>query len=442
MNRNRFHARQMYRLSPKVITVSCILGIAFLLNTSKIQAQNPQWKVFDTLNSPLSSNYINPIIFDKEGNLWVGSYVFSYGNSLIKYKNSKWTVFNNGNSSLPVSDFSSFAVDKQSGIWIGTTSQCLIFWKDSIATVFNAANSIFSQISGVFSMSIDANNVKWIGTEKGLLTNHDTVWNLFNTANSGLPVNFIIAVSVDKQGNKWIGTLSGGLVNHHDSVWFVYNQTNSIFNQYCQISSIAIDSSGAKWFATDYGLYQFNDTNWVVYNSSNSPLIGNSCKAIAFDKAGNLWLGTSGYGLWKFNGISWTQYYKYNSGLPNNNVWCIAIDEFNNKWIGTWGGGLAVFNENGVVLSAEEQISDRKGDMVYPNPANQQLTIQTDEYSMDHIDQVLVFSITGVQQKVTLSQTSRSEWRISTSDLPDGLYLVTLRYGSGKKITTKFLIKQ
>jgi ligand-binding sensor domain-containing protein len=31
-------------------------------------------------------------------------------------------------------------------------------------------------------------------------------WTVYNTSNSGLPDNYVNAIAIDGQGNKWIGT--------------------------------------------------------------------------------------------------------------------------------------------------------------------------------------------------------------------------------------------
>jgi hypothetical protein len=41
-------------------------------------------------------------------------------------------------------------------------------------------------------------------------------WTVYNTLNSGLPDNFINAIAIDKQGNKWIGTDGGGLAVYRE----------------------------------------------------------------------------------------------------------------------------------------------------------------------------------------------------------------------------------
>jgi len=77
---------------------------------------------------------------------------------------------------------------------------------------------------------------------------------VYDTANSGLPHNYVEDVAIDEQGNKWIGTWGGGLA-------------------------------------------KFDGVNWTVYNTDNSGLPHNSVDALAFDEQGNTWIGTEDGGL-------------------------------------------------------------------------------------------------------------------------------------------------
>jgi ligand-binding sensor domain-containing protein len=41
---------------------------------------------------------------------------------------------------------------------------------------------------------------------EGLQSLMDVNWTVYNTSNSGLPSNYVFAIAIDGQGNKWIGT--------------------------------------------------------------------------------------------------------------------------------------------------------------------------------------------------------------------------------------------
>jgi len=124
--------------------------------------------------------------------------------------------------------------------------------------------------------------------------------------------------------------------------WTVYNTINSGLPDN-SVRSVAIDGSGKKWIATDYGLAVFNDTTWIVYQTNNSGLPDNAVRSIVIDKTDNVWAGTFNGGLAKFDGISWTVYDISNSGIPDNYVRSLAVDTSGAIWVGTIGG-LAHFD--------------------------------------------------------------------------------------------------
>jgi len=41
-------------------------------------------------------------------------------------------------------------------------------------------------------------------------------WIVYDTANSGLPDDQIVALAIDEQGNEWIGTAGGGLAVYRE----------------------------------------------------------------------------------------------------------------------------------------------------------------------------------------------------------------------------------
>jgi len=163
---------------------------------------------------------------------------------------------------------------------------------------------------------------------------------VFNTENSGLPHNQVTSIAIDAEGNKWFGTFYGEVVKFDNANWTVYNSTNSGLPGEYRISSIAIDAQDNKWFGASFtpnlgtggGLVKFDNTNWTIYNRSNSGLPNNTVTAIAIDSLGNKWIGTRGGGIVKYDGIQWTQKY---SRLQSGNVFAIKVDGHGSKWIAT-----------------------------------------------------------------------------------------------------------
>jgi streptogramin lyase len=232
--------------------------------------------------------------------------------------------------------------DEGEYLWVGTAGGLVKLNKSTGEfIVYDKWNSKLPD-NYVTAIAIDEQRNKWIGTWGGGLAKFDGVnWTVYNTSNSGLPDNYVYAIAIDEQGNKWIGTNMEGLQRFDGVNWTVYNTSNSGL-PFDNVSVIMINKDGNKWIGTDGGgLVKFDGVNWTVYNTSNSGLPHNSVWAIAIDEQRNKWIGTRA-GIVKFDGVNWIVY-KTSSGLPDNWVRSIAIDEQGNKWIGTLGG-LAKFD--------------------------------------------------------------------------------------------------
>lgn len=108
----------------------------------------------------------------------------------------------------------------------------------------------------------DEENYLWIGTTGGFVrlekTTNEIVF--FNKTNSGLPLNKISKVTVDQNGNKWIGTWGGGLAKFDNQTWMVYNSLNSNLPE-DEIIEVVVDKNNIKWIATENYLISFDGEN-------------------------------------------------------------------------------------------------------------------------------------------------------------------------------------
>ena len=89
-----------------------------------------------------------------------------------------------------------------------------------------------------------------------------SVWTNYNTKNRGIADN---AIAVDAQGVKWMCTESG-LLKFDGSQWTTYNTSNSGIPTNTSLMSIAIDAQGNQWVgSSNYGLIKFDGSNWTNY---------------------------------------------------------------------------------------------------------------------------------------------------------------------------------
>ncbi len=245
----------------------------------------------------------------------------------------------------------------------------------------------------------------------------------------------------------------GGLAKFDGVNWTVYNTSNSGLPSN-DVLAIAIDGQRNKWIGTDRGLAKFDGARWTVYNTSNSGLPSNDVLAIAIDGQRNKWIGTD-RGLAKFDGARWTVYKTSNSGLPSDYVLAIAIDGQGNKWIGTWGGGLAVYREGGVILDVEKYTDEIPSGFAlyqnYPNPFNPATTIEFDIPERTFV-KIVIYDILGREiEKLVDGELDAGKYKVNFSakrslsgdgyNLPSGVYFCRMEAGKFVKVMKMVLMK-
>lgn len=273
-----------------------------------------------SVNSP-ASNYIIKLAFDKAGNLWIGNQKDGLDEYLIGQNKFVHYKYNSGNpQSLSDNNIRTVYVDSHNNLWVGTTYGGLNLFNSKTKTFKsfkhdkNAEGSISgNKISSIFE---DSNHHLWIGVTEGGINlyngNTGTFKHFKNDPqnNNSLSNNSVQCIVEDSYQNLWVGTENGGL---------------SIFN---------------------YRTGKFN--NHYQDDVDNSSIPSNSVDVILKDNVGNMWIGAfaSGVSLYKKIKENFI-HYKHTSqpnSLSNNFVLSIYQDKKENIWIGTDGGGLNLFD--------------------------------------------------------------------------------------------------
>ncbi len=210
------------------------------------------WTVYNTRNSGLPDYNVTAIAIDDKDVKWIGTYGFGErGGGLSRFDDSTWTVYNTGNSDL----IQALAIDNSGDIWVGRRGSGLARFDGEGWTVYNTANSALPN-NTIHVITIDRHGVKWIGTSGGLARFDDHNWTVYNV---GTPdKNTVTAIAIDTNDVKWIGTgysafngyfRYGHLLRFDDRNWVVYDQSNSRM-PVSGVSAITIDRNGAKWIGT------------------------------------------------------------------------------------------------------------------------------------------------------------------------------------------------
>jgi len=311
------------------------------------------------------------------------------GKFLLTFSNGTWLYSSdNGPTSFKLTPngpsenkFLNMAVDQKSNLWVATGQDVggvgfFKFDRTNWKTSSMYPDSLLSNAMHNVSVGSD-NNIYFANWGNGFLKiKDDSTFQSFSVNNTpliGTPddPNFLVIADMktDSKSNLWV-------LNHDpadkkalsvlttDSTWYLFsNLPDPNVNQY---RKLAIDQYDTKWFSSSApnksGLYYFNENATLEDLSDDrsgyvSGLNSNNVSCLAFDKRGELWVGTNaGVNIISNPNAILTS---SSSALKTTSVFtlrqqainCLAVDAINRKWVGT-NQGLIVAATDGSSLIA------------------------------------------------------------------------------------------
>jgi hypothetical protein len=203
----------------------------------------------------------------------------------------------------------------------------------------------------VNDIAIDHQGRVWVAAERvGVAMFDGTGWRRFTTAD-GLPSADTFSLTVDPRGHIWVGTWSG-VAEYDGTEWSTPYavQNKTIFNDH--VHAIAFDSAGNFWVGhikDGVSLHRDADGKWVHLTKGDGGLGGDQVRSIIVRPEfsvhpESVWIATSDGGVSKYEQGRWTVYSDVN-GLPSNDVRDLAIDRYHRIWAATVGG-VAYFDDH------------------------------------------------------------------------------------------------
>ena len=281
---------------------------------------NPEIKPFDC-DKDMWRVIAHPTETDK---FYVGSFIGGLieadasGDDALCYNKSNSILRDAGAAGASRTAIGGMAFDQDDNLWISNySSSAPIAVKKADGTW---ANFPAAPANPLLQVAVDQSGYKWfvIAFNAGLLVYDsgadiddpsDDRYKIITTANSVLPTNTINCVTVDLDGDVWVGTQQGvvsfecgGNVFSTDNPCIGRRRIVNVdgFNGYLleteDVRTIAVDGANRKWFGTSNGIFvQSPDglTQVARYTNTNSPLFDNAITDIAVNqKNGEVWIGT------------------------------------------------------------------------------------------------------------------------------------------------------
>ncbi|NMB83636.1 MAG: PEGA domain-containing protein [Ignavibacteria bacterium] len=176
----------------------------------------------------------------------------------------------------------------------------------------------------------------------------------YRTHNSKIISNSLTKIIIDKNNNKWIGSVNKGLVKFDGKNWTIYD--NGFLGD-ARITDLLIDKRDRLWIAYSTGLVMLEGNSWSTLTGN---LPSNVVNALEQDNDGNIWIGTYN-GLVKYDGVNYQIFNKSNSPLTDNNIQALTLLKNGSIAIGTARGGIFIrSNSNWLHHNIAEDLAEDK----------------------------------------------------------------------------------
>jgi len=159
----------------------------------------------------------------------------------------------------------------------------------------------------------------------------------YRTNNSGITSNMIKKVVVDKQNNKWIGTIDHGLMKFDGKKWTSYENVPALKSTFIQ--TLLVDKTGKLWVGTANGLAVFDGAVWVNYDDN---LPSKFVSDLEEDVFGNIWIATLN-GLVRYRNNSFYTFNQANTGFPQTFLSSVSSSPSGEIWVGSSVTGITEF---------------------------------------------------------------------------------------------------
>lgn len=322
--------------------------------------------------SGLPSNNVRAVVVDGVGSKWLAT------DRGVVVRSSTGTIlalYDRTNSPLPSDDVRSLAIAGNGDVWMATWGGgvAVLSPSDEAWTIYDIGTEGFAS-NLVSDVAFDSAGRAWVGSWRyenptpppgylggGVSILNGQTWVTYNSDNSCLGSNAVLALARGSGNEMWVATWAGGIARlEYDgelqscTTWPA-QITPGLDGDY--IYDVAVDARGHTWVAVatlggevGRGVAMYDGSGWTAYNTSNFPLVSNSVRAIAVDGKDRIWFGArdilgGAQGVSVLDVSTWDKYITADQGLAGNEITDIAFGPDGQVWFATAHRGVSVLDE-------------------------------------------------------------------------------------------------
>ena len=366
----------------------------------------------------LLSDFVECIDVDINDNVWLGTSI-----GVQMFDGSSLAVYDVANYPGMLSDNIKVITAMANGeIWIGTdygANQLVSGVNGFMWLPYTTSNGLAS--NQVKSIDEDANGGIWVGTNQGVSYFDGNSWISYSSPD--LHWSGVNATAFDSNGDKWFASPLGGITHFNGTTFTPYDTSNGLLSQF--VTALLIDDQDNKWVGTSSGMSVLDATNTTFTQHTRMYIMPppdtlNPVVDIAMDSHGRIWtaiyvgyLAVGGVAMW--DGNQWIDF-DVTDGLVGPNVKGLAIDSQDNIWVATSTGVSKI----SAIPSAVSAIKNNGFDL-FPNPSNDKIYITNENQK---IQQLKIYNNLGAL--VYENNSNQLHYSIDVSPFSKGLYYVNV----------------
>jgi len=372
----------------------------------------------------LISDFVECIDVDVNDNIWFGTSVGAQGFNPSSFS---WETYNLAGplSGMVSENIKEIKLTKypqtlgQEQFWIGTDFGVQVPNSNPSWITYNNTNGLIG--NQVKSIDEDENGGIWIGTNQGVSYFNGNSWVSYSSPD--LHWSGVNATAFDSNGDKWFASPLGGITHFDGTTFTPYDTANGLLSQY--VTALLIDDQDNKWVGTSSGMSVLDASNTSFTQHTRMYIMPppdtlNPVVDIEMDSYGRIWtaiyvgyLAEGGVAYW--DGNQWEDFH-VSDGLAGPNVKGLTIDSQDNVWVATSTGVSKILANTSAITADKISVFN-----IFPNPSDDILYLNN---VSQNIQQVKIYNNLG--SLVYENNSNQLHYSIDVSPFSKGLYYVNV----------------
>lgn len=293
-----------------------------------------------TLTRYSDSTWINAILEDRSGHIWVAqAHLKEGGGPLCQVEGSRLRCYGSAEG-IKVEAGVALAIDDQGSLWLGgSTGICR--WRSGTAT--NFVPDVLrenARLAGVTAIVAQPDGSLIVAFEGAGLQRFDNgSWKPYDIPGLDPNNRDLDVLLQDRSDALWVGSTNRGLFRLHAGTWEHFGSEQGLSGDY--VETLLIDREGNLWVTTTTGIDRFRNLPVATFSMREGLTVDSVTSVLAAHDT-TVWIGNQG-------ALDFVQGGKVSAitpanGLPGHRVTSLLQDHDGTLWVGV-DHGLATYKD-------------------------------------------------------------------------------------------------